>query len=284
MPHEMSNLKKILVLYFVTPMAVVVAIYAVGFAFARIPTSLLLAGAALLIFGGSNMLFLGSPAVELKRISPQIVLNERLKTREFASKRRSIWSSRAGRTLYWCGVVVLGIVGLALIVLLAIALFRLWGRVYASTFFKRYNPALIAFILCIGFQAVLRPRIIGALTWKRLSEVWLTIPSVSAISLGGLAFIKEAKLLDADIIGFAISTGYANPQWLFVSYLVALTFIVVAITAAKVGRTLAQSDEVNTPWLVFLTAFALSWAATVLMTTLLFDGLFLAFHYYRARS
>ena len=272
---RMTLLKKVLMWYIAAPLAVLLSLYGLGFLFARFPPSL-----SLLIVGIGTLSGGAASSVTRNRPRTTMMFESVLQLRR---PRRS-YRSRVARVLIWCAWGVILAVGLFAIIWLCRTIPQFLAWLYHSAFFKANNLLLLTFLLSLGFQVVLRPRIIKAFTWKRLSDVWLRIPSIPAISLGGLVFIKESKLVDADIIGFGVSTGYVNLHWFLFTYLIAIAVLFVGIITSRVGRTIASVDDSNIPWLAFLVAFLSSWLANVLMFGLLCDGVLLAFHYFGTKT
>ncbi len=149
-------------------------------------------------------------------------------------------------------------------------------------FFLRHNLLFTAILVFAILQFTLRKSRYENQSWKKLTDVWLKLTSVSTLSTGGFGLLglqlKDtlyAQLLKADFVDIG---------FLGVSYVIVVLFVGTAHLLITVGKASSSDEYSREPKEWFVPSYATVWIGCFGMHTLFFNGLFLTLYAYMTSS
>ena len=171
---------------------------------------------------------------------------------------------------------------LALALVLLYLLYRGFLVLIGNGFFLRHNLIFTAVLVFAILQFTLRKSRYENQSWKKLTDVWLKLTSVSTLSTGGFGLLglqlKDtlyAQLLKADFVDIG---------FLGISYLIVVLFVGTAHLLITVGKSSSSDHDSREPKGWFVPSYATVWIGCFGMHTLFFNGLFLTLYAYMTTS
>jgi hypothetical protein len=182
----------------------------------------------------------------------------------------SPYSGFGGWTRLIGGIVVLLVVGVALI-LFVMNLPRL---VRGAAAYNLYTSCGLVLTLMIW---TLRPAVLRQQTWKKLSDVWLKLPTLSAFGFMAFGVVAAVGTVEESLVRNGFAYSQVPLSTLGVIYALTVLLLVVAHLTTTVGKASA-SEESNVPLLMFVLAMGCAWVGTLGAYTLFVDGVILTLY------
>lgn len=174
--------------------------------------------------------------------------------------------------------VILAILICVLSVLLLIGIYKLIIFIFSTSFFKKYNLFFFQLSVLSISQAALRKETLRFMSWKKLGDLWMKIPKISTITVGGFGIIAVSDAIKNPLIQLALHSEYTNLRLIIPTTLFGVLLMILAMIIEKIGRTKSPNDDGNIPRGWFYTAFGMAFLVNVAMFGLLLNSIFLTIY------
>jgi len=161
---------------------------------------------------------------------------------------------------------------------MCVFIYELLLKIFATQFFKKYNLIFFQLLIFAILQFALRPHTLKSMTWKKLGDLWMKPPTISAISVGGFGFIATSDAIKNPLLQLTLNSDYTNLSLILPTAFFGVLVMVLAIIAERVGRTKSPNEEGNVPQGWFYTTFGLAFGGNVAMFGLLLNSVFLTIY------
>jgi hypothetical protein len=176
---------------------------------------------------------------------------------------------------------------MATLVLLGIvAVLVAWAVWHAAPWvinqFLRHNFSASFISVFIVMATTLRVAVLRAMSWRRLKELWLSMPGISSVlataGFGGLSFKNVAGSLGLRALRLDLSELPAGA--LIACFLAVVALFGFAHLMSRVGRALTDDDRSHNPIAYFAPAYGSAWIANLGAFALFFNGLLITVYTY----
>lgn len=196
--------------------------------------------------------FLARPLIERAIVPPLI-------------KRRVVVIQRISSVILIC-------IAFVSLVYLCVLAYEIASAVLVSRIFKRY---ILVFFLVVTFATLLfllRLQGLRSLTWKKLADLWLKIPTIGAITVSGFGFIATSDPIKIPVLKLTLKSEFTNLTIIVPTMICAVSFLGFAGFIAVIGRTISQDVNGNTPQGLFYTAFGFAFLGKVAVFSLFLNS------------
>ena len=173
---------------------------------------------------------------------------------------------------------ILVFVFLPLLVLFCVFVYEMLSTLFAMSLFKKYNIVFFFILVISLLQFALRTDTLHNMNWKKLADLWLKPPAISAITVGGFGFIATSDTIQNPLLQLTLKSEYTNLSMIVPMALCGVIFMILAVIIERIGRSRSSDDNSNIPRGWFYTAFGLAFVANLLMFALLLTSMFLTVH------
>lgn len=167
----------------------------------------------------------------------------------------------------------------AKVLLVAIVFFATLAGVglwIASHWFHRSNFVVSCVAVAIPLIYMFRSSAYRKLTWKRLADLWLKTAGVPALTVGGFGVLGLGSETDrTKLLAVAVKKSQVSEELLFSLYLLAILAIGIASLLTLVGKSVAESEDTQSPTSFFRPAFVAAWIGNFGLYVLFIDAVFL---------
>jgi hypothetical protein len=170
---------------------------------------------------------------------------------------------------------ILGCICLVIVAFISAVVYQLLLRVFTAALFKKYNLILFLLLVLAVLQSALRPQAMRAMSWKKLGDVWMKPPTISAIAVGGFGFVATSDAIANPLLELTLKSVYTNLRLIVPTALLGVSLMILAVIVGRVGRTKSPDDHGNVPHGWFYATFGLAFGGNVALFGLLLDSIFL---------